>query len=190
MKSIFISFCFFILLVSCGADKEVADHTVPISNSNNANTLSIDLLIFKSEKELDVWQKAGNGQMNQVGSIQLSKRLNWPIGLFDWSIEDESSIHLVFPSSFYRKKLKIEAISNKRDSYHTELNEALSEKELNYLLSLLGNGSLGKLLILPNKPDKNGYLKPQLHGPHWSAELYALLELELKNYPTWQSKNQ
>lgn len=182
LKNSFYTVYFLLLLASCGVDnKEVNDSKVK-TDSNYSNALTIDLLIFKNEQVLEVWQNETGGIRKKLSSFQLEKHKNWPYGVFDWTMEPETGIQLIFPSPFYQQKIEIESISHFLNFYNRTIKTELSEANFNELLSLHQGKRLGKLLIFPNKPDSDGHLRPKLNAPHWMAELYALLELELINY--------
>ena len=165
-------------MTSCGTEQEVSEQVVLSSPPTIVDTLSLDLLIFKSENVLEVWQNTDN----QFKTFQLINDVNYPIGLFEWKFNQNASNKLVFSSPFYLKKRKITAIPNQATFPMIQLDKALEQEDFEHLLTLLGQHQSGKLLIFPNKPSKNEAFRSTLNSAHWTPELHAFLELELKKY--------
>jgi len=88
----------------------------------------------------------------------------------------------VLTSPFYQTKLGKKTVENYQMEFKRDFKTVLTKEDFDYLYALSETYPSSKLLILPNKPLENGYFKAQLNVPHWTAELYAMLELEIKNY--------
>lgn len=183
MRIYITSFCFLVLLASCAEEGKVLDVAVAKMQAESSDTFRLDLLLFKAEKVLEVWQLNETKNAKFLSRFSLNGYHHWPIGRFEWQKKDTTTLVYQFPNSFYSQKQRIAIVANQALDYATAISPALSKDDQKQLLDRLGSDQPGRLLIFPNKPSKNEDFKACLNCPHWTAELYAILELEIKNYP-------
>ncbi len=162
-----------LLIIGCSSDQTGS----AVHNISNGEQLSSDLIVYKKEKQLELWVCDPKDKCIKKEVFNLTKAPNWPLGVFKWTIESPQNLVIDRSSSIYSNK------SFHKDQYEWQLTTALDKTDWQQLNSILSNSpGKGKLIILPNDFKKDGYLSPCVHCPHWMTEVYAQMELESIKY--------
>jgi len=167
---------------SCQTDSQLAPESQKAPLSATLDSLSLHILIFKDESIMELWGADKGKEKKRLSNFKLENTFHWPLGIFKMNLTDKESIHFIFPNEFYREKAHLN-ISN-YTPYFYKLEPALSKSDLKLLKGYLIDSNEAMVLICPNDIRLKNKFNPQINGPIWLPELYSLLELHLKDYPT------
>lgn len=172
-------------IFSCVDEKDKTFSTV-LNNSQNT-TVSIYqqqiFIIFKKEYEiLRIKQENNQWIIEERSSIANTNLL--PIGKFHlFQNSNQSTAFIDFPNDLYRRKAVISSLDT---SFYFQLSTDFDSEqgwEVEKMTSpnrfLKNKFTANTVLILPNDPRQEGILSSCFYCPHWYAEIYAQLYLEL-----------
>ncbi|MEM9822278.1 MAG: hypothetical protein AAF985_14440 [Bacteroidota bacterium] len=147
---------------------------------------TVDLLFFKAEQKLEIWQNETALPPRQLSTLPLSSSQSLPIGIFE-VISDSSTLKLLLPGAFYQEKLaqfSIEKAQWNLDQAAINITSLLQPEERSLLLKQLSGATVNRALVFPNEARKGRELQACFACPHWMTENYAKLKIELQRYPS------
>lgn len=145
---------------------------------------SVDFLLFKAERRLELWKNEEPTPLKHLFSLKIKDSAALPIGIFE-VLPQDSSFNLQLPGLFYEEKLKKHLIDRQQwnlQEKNIDLSHLVAEEGKAYLLDQLAGVSVNRALIFPNDARKDQQLRACFACPHWMAENYGKLEIELKKY--------
>ncbi len=147
--------------------------TSPSANQSAASDLTCHLLFFKKEQKIEVW-KAGN-KNNLLDSFQLKVPLQLPLGPFSLQFDEKANnLQIEYPNEFYRSK---------GIQFDERLIPILEKNNMpKQFFEQFENVRFTKIIIFPNDKRIDGDFSPCFACPHWMAEIYAFLNLKIKEY--------
>jgi len=137
---------------------------------------AVDFLLFKASLELLT--------PKHLFTLKIEDAKLLPTGIFE-VLQKDSSFNLYLPGLFYKEKLEKHPINKAQWNLHQEnidLSGLLEVAGKAYILDQMDGVKINRALIFPNDARKDQGLRACFACPHWMAENYGKLEIELKKY--------
>ena len=174
-----------IAFTACETSPSIPDKAIQIdpSKEKSSGASELDILVFKKEKKVEMWEFSSDFSLNLLQKYPLNKHFKLPIGHF---LSESGNMELDLPGSFYSEKLKLYS-----EFYLTQTNfstrkvdiiDLLPKQNQASIIELLKKYKLRKVLIFPNDARKNPPLEVCIACPHWMAEIYGELAIWQKEY--------
>ncbi len=180
MKSSFYFLCSLSLLLlgSCQSQESPAGLTqqekVVEAISPLLDSSAIQYLLFCKEGKIEVWTDGKTKKPRFLELLQLKESIDFPIGSYplkkfdqDWGLE--------FPNVFYQSKLGKKTL--KRELFFQNWQQKHPP-----LQKWLAQSKQSKVLVLPNDIRKDQSWDACFACPHWMAELYGMLKIEMEQF--------
>ena len=145
---------------------------------------AVDFLLFKAEQSFEIWKNEEPIPPKHLFTLNIEGVELLPMGIFE-VLQKDSSFNLHLPGLFYKEKLEKHPINKEQWNLHQEnidLSSLLEVEGKTYLLAQMDGVKINRALIFPNDARKDQGLRACFACPHWMAENYGKLEIELKKY--------
>ncbi|MEM8909868.1 MAG: hypothetical protein AAGD05_18615 [Bacteroidota bacterium] len=177
---------FLVLILACNEIPPTSS-SIPPSDDFATTDGQVNLLFFKKEAKVEFWLSNKEMDVPQYWMEQKWNSQNrWPPNIFSFDgTEHWDQVVLPFPGDFYTTKLAHgftipPAWSATQQSI--PLSRCFDEAIWQQLLQQLRGKSLDTILILPNDARHEKRFQSCFTCPHWMAEIYGKLRLELTTY--------
>ncbi|MFK7808175.1 MAG: hypothetical protein AB8F74_10285 [Saprospiraceae bacterium] len=150
-----------------------------VSEVPKERNTTVVVLLYKKEKRLETWDIDTLGNTKRHTS-QILEMEDLPLGLFPISSKDD-----LLYANFKTNKLLRKTIENETGTdatFQNDLLSLLSLEKTEDLNQLLQNSKVKEIAILPNDIYVDGSFQPSMNGPVWMPELYASLEIWMKDF--------
>ncbi len=186
----------YLLLVACEAEQDTKGNELPsqqpeVVAPKPTKELSakpyenLALLLFKKENKLELWATTEANKKEKVLEEKVDITPELPIGIFKAKEFSDKGLTLHYPNAFYKRlKKKTILLFNEAifisDTF--EGNVIVSTEFLNTFKTKLKTAKQHQIIIFPNDARKNDQLKTCIRCPKSMVEVYAQLELYVKDY--------
>lgn len=160
------------LLGACqSSEKKLTSKLEKETISRTVDSSDIQFLLFQEDGLLEVWTFQEGSTPTILEQISLSGGIDFPVGIYRWQ-DTATGLVIRYPNSFYTEKLgdRAKAQQISLDSY------VATQPALNKWKPY-AEGK--KVLVLPNEFGKNNEHASCFACPHWMAEVYGKLNVEM-----------
>jgi len=180
-------FSIIFLFTYCETDIPPATAEIPpiALEKDSIPLVLLDILIFKKEKKVELWEKEENKVATFVKNVSTNDINRLIIGAFE---DNSGKMEVNLPGNFYASKKE----AYRKALYHPAfdfskrtlaIKDLISAKDQEMLKELASKYQLNQVLIFPNDARIDGTFELCINCPHWIVEIYTRLEMVLKSYP-------
>lgn len=185
-----------LLLVACEAEQVAEEVNLPekkqetiVPETRNelipSKKEELVLLLFKKENKIELWTVDEGNRKKKIEERTVTIASDLPIGVFKAKVFSATGLTLHYPNAFYKRLEKKGTLSFKDNIFISnteEGNVVVPTELLNTLRTTLKEVKQHHIIVFPNDARADGQLKTCIRCPKAMTEVYAQLELYVKDY--------
>ncbi len=167
------SFCL-LFFWSCQSSENPSGLAKMEAESILHDSSAIQYLLFCKEGKIEIWTAEKAKEPRLLELLQIKEPFDFPIGSYvlqqfdqDWGLR--------YPNAFYKDKLGKKALKR-------ELSFQTWQEKHPPLQKWLATSKENKVLVFPNDIRQDQRWEACFACPHWMAELYGILSIEMKQF--------